>query len=263
MPDILAAVDETGATDLIHAAELALGTRSASGATSLGPFTVSYSVSASFSGGTIALMPPNICRITNCSMAYSLGLTLSLDLNAILPQICLPRICIPIPFDGSICTPRVCLSWPTISVPISFADALTFDADFTITPQLNAGMWDVNVVIVGIPFLQLGAASTALLAAIGSAVALAALAVPFIGPFLALLVSLVTAAIAIAGATGLLGAILTPFVSGFSFKVYSQPQNFQVLGPAGMDPAVNVFINSLTTVVEATDKNELVLSADI
>jgi hypothetical protein len=263
MPDILAAVDEVGATDLIHAAELALGTRSAGGSSSLGPFTAAYSASASFSGGAIALMPPNICRIDKCAMSYSLSFTFSLDLSSILPQICLPQVCIPTPF-GSICTPKICLPWPPpISVPVSFSDSLTFSTDFTIDPSLNAGVWDVNVDVVGIPFLQLHPASVALLAAIGSAVVLAALAVPFIGPFLALLAALVTAAIAIAGATGLLGAILTPFVTGLSFKVYSQPQNFQVLPPAGTDPAVDVFISNLATLVEASDKNELVLTAEI
>jgi hypothetical protein len=46
--------------------------------------------------------------------------------------------------------------------------------------------------------------------------------------------------------------------------VYKQPQNFQVLPASGpFDPAVNVTLTAVAAGVQATDKNELVLSVDI
>src|SRR5512136_2903973 len=99
MPDIIAAADETAASNLIHAAETTLGTLTKSGSGSLGPFTASWFANASFSGGMVDLIAPNVIRITNCQLNYSLGLNFSFDLSSILPDFCLPQICIPIPFD--------------------------------------------------------------------------------------------------------------------------------------------------------------------
>src|SRR3954452_23550482 len=119
MADITVAADETAATELVHDAETTLGTISRSGSGSLGPFTASWSASASFSGGVIDLITPNVIRITDCQMNYSLSFDFSFDLSSILPDFCLPQICIPIPFIGDICTPEICVDWPTISIPVS------------------------------------------------------------------------------------------------------------------------------------------------
>ena len=73
MPDIIAAADETAASNLVLAAETTLGTLTKSGSGSLGPFTASWNASASFSGGTIDLIVPNVVRIANTQLSYSLG----------------------------------------------------------------------------------------------------------------------------------------------------------------------------------------------
>jgi hypothetical protein len=137
-------------------------------------------------------------------------------------------------------------------------------ADFGINVHLTSGTWDVDVVIQDVRDLDLGLAATALVTAIGTAVSLALLAVPFIGPILAGAVALITAAFGVAEITGLLGAILSPFVSGLTFTVYQQPQTF-VAVPAGgpFDPPVDVTLVAVTAGVQASDKNELVLSVDI
>ena len=71
-------------------------------------------------------------------------------------------------------------------------------------------------------------------------------------------------AIGIAGLIGFLAQILTPFVSGLTLTIYNQPQLFPLI-PAGgaIDPEVDVIITSLAADVEATDKTELVIKADI
>ncbi len=259
MPDIIAAADTTAATTLLHDAETTLGTQTSSGSSGFGPFTASYSASVSFSGGNVNLNPPNIIELANCNVNYSVSLSFSIDLNDFLPHFCLPQICI-----FGICTPKICISWPTVTIPFSFADSLTITADFTLDAHLSGPNWLVDVVIVGVPVLQFGAATAAILAALGLALAAAVAWIPFIGPFLAGAVIVIVAAIGIAGLTGLLGAIITPFVSGLRFNIYTQPQVFPVLPAAGpVDPEADVTITALGAAVQATDKNELVISASI
>jgi hypothetical protein len=265
MPDIIVAADETAATKLVHDAETALVIPPVSGSGNLGPFHASWAASVSFSGGTIDLIPPSIIRIKDCQFHYKLSFGLSINLNSFLPHFCLPQVCVHLPFIGRVCTPRICISWPTVSLPtITYADALKFTADFMLQVSSSGANWDVDIVIVGIPSLELSATAAAILVLIGSTVAAAVVWVPFIGPFIAGLVLAVTAAIGIAGVTGLLGPILTPFVSGLKFNVYSQPKVFPVL-PAGgaIDPAVNVNLDLITASVQGSDKDELVLTADI
>jgi hypothetical protein len=262
MPDVLAAIDETAGSDILMAAEAMLGTLSNSGSTSFGPFTVSHSESATLSGGSVMFSPPATVSVNNCRLDYSLSFTFGFDLNSILPHGCLPQICFPTPW-GDICTPKICLSWPTISIPVSYSDHLMFSADFGLGTHLTAGNWIVDITILAVPTLNLGPAATALIAAIGLAVAAALLVVPLIGPFLALAVAAIVGVFAIASATGFLGALLTPFISGLKFTLFSQPQTFPILPAAAPDPAVMITINALSAMVETAGKNELVLSVDV
>ena len=265
MADITLAADQAAATKLLHDAENALGTLSTGPQVgNLGPFSATVSATASFSGGAIDLIAPNIIRIANCNFNYTVNLSFSIDLNSILPHFCLPQVCIPIPFDGEICTPKICISWPTITVPVSFSDTITFTADFTLNAHLSGANWLVDVVIVGIPALDLSPAAAGILVAIGAALTPILLAIPFIGPFLAIAADAILAAIGIAGLLGLLGPLLTPFVAGLTFQIYNQPKVFQVLpNSSAIDPAVNINLDLLQAAVLASDKNELVLTSNI
>ncbi len=264
MAEIILAADEVAATKLLHAAETALGTMSTGpGGGNIGPFSASWSASASFSGGTINLISPNIIRISDCNLNYSLNFTLTVDLNSILPNFCLPRVCIWTPF-GDVCTPRICLNWPTINIPVSYSDTITFTADFILNAHLSGSNWLVDVVIVGIPVLDLSPAAVAILIAIGIAATPILLAIPFIGPFLAIAVNAILAAIGVAGLLGLLGPLLTPFVSGLTFNIYNQPKVLEILpSTSPIDPAVNINLDLIQAMVISSDKNELVLTADI
>lgn len=263
MPDVIAAIDEGGANDLIHQAEAALGTLSDSGSGNLGPFNANWSASATFSGGTVDLIAPNIIRLADVRMDYTVGFTFSFDLSDIIPDFCLPQICVNIPFIGRVCTPRICIDWPSVTIPVSHSSFVKFSADFNPSVTLVGGVWKVDLIVAGVPFLQLGPAAAAIIAAIGAAAALALLAVPFIGPLLALAVVGITAAIGIAGVLGLLGPILSQFVTGLRFNVYEQPQVFEILPAAAPDPAVNVTLTAITAAVVSADEDELVLSVDM
>jgi len=259
MSDIVAAADTTAATRLLHDAETTLGTIVKVGSGSLGPFTASYSAAVSFSGGTVKLIPPNIIELADCHVNYSLTLQFSIELNSFLPHFCLPRVCL-----FGICTPKICVDWPTVNVPFSFSDTVTFTSDFTLDAHLSGPIWLVDVVIVGVPLLQFGPTAAAILAALGLAISAAVAWVPFIGPFLAAAVAVIVAAVGVTGLTGFLGTIVTPCVSGLRFNIYRQPKLFTVLPASGpSDPEVDVTIAALGATVQATDKNELVLAADI
>jgi len=259
MSDITVAADQTAATKLLADAEVLLGTKSSNGGGSLGPFSATWGASVSFSGGTVTLTPPNIIEIDNCTLNYSLSFSFSLDLNDFLPSFCIPQICI-----FGFCTPSFCVTWPTITIPFSYSDSLTFSADFTLNPHLTGGTWFVDIVIVGIPQLDLSVAAAAIIAGLGAAIAAVLAPIPLIGPFLAGAVVAITAAIGIAGITGLLGSILTPFVSGLTFTITLTQQVLTVV-PASLplDAAVNIKVLTLGASVVASDKNELVLTADI
>lgn len=263
MHDIIAAADEAAANSMVQTAIAAFPIPPVTGSGPLGPFNASWNVGASLSVGSIDLIPPNVIRVANGTLNYSLGLTISFDLSTILPDFCTPRVCVNIPFIGRVCTPRICVNWPTINIPLSHSGPVNFTADFALNPHLSPPNWVVDLVVVGVPFLQLGPAATAILAGIGVAAALALSVIPFIGPFLAGAVLVITAAIGVAAITGLLGAILTPFVSGMTFTLYKQPQIFQVLPAAGPDGAVSVKLDLVTAEVVGTDEDELVISADI
>jgi hypothetical protein len=264
VPDIIAAIDEVAATTLIHDAEATLGTLARTGSGSLGPFTASWGASASVQSGAIDLIAPNVVRVTDCELHYSVNFSFAFDLSSIIPDFCLPRICIPTPW-GDICTPRICINWPTITIPLSYSDVVRFTADFSLDVHMVGTDWLVDVVIVGVPALDLSAASAAILAGLGLAAAAILAPIPFIGPLLAIAVAGITSLIAIAGVTGFLGPILSLFVAGLRFNVYRQPRHFEVLPSGGpVDPAVFINLDAIGALIDGSGgEDELVLSVDI
>lgn len=263
MPDVVAAIDETGANALLHDAENALGTLQAPPLSeSFGPLTLGLSASASFSGGATAFTPPTTISIDNCMINYSIDATLDIDLSFL--DFCIPQVCIPIPCVGNVCTPQICIDFPNIPFSVPFSSSSTFSADFELQTSLVSGDWDIDIVILSVPSLDLGAAATALLEAIMIALSVALDAVPLIGPFLGLVVDAIAAAFGVAEVAGLLGDLLTPLVSGLTFNLYRQPQLFEVIPANGpLDPAVFVTLTNLAAVVEDNGKPELVVSVDI
>jgi len=265
MSEITAALDEKGANKLLDGAIAAIGTQSKTGSGSLGPFTAGYTIQATFTNGDVDLIPPATIRIVDLRLDWHLDLSFGFDLSTILPDFCLPQVCIDIPCVGEVCTPKICIDWPTVTIPVSFGDFLKATIDFQLVIALTSGHWKVQTEVLGVPNLQFGATSAALLLAIGAAATPVLLAVPFIGPFLAIAVDAILAVIAIAGVTGFLGPIITPFVSGLKISLYDQPQLFQVLPVEGpFDPKVDVTIDALNAVVAHNGtEDELVLTADI
>ena len=265
MDDILIAADEGATNSLVTAALATFGSMSDSGTGSLGPFDANWSASASLGGGSVDLRTPDVVRMQNMALNFTVGIGLSIDLSDILPDFCLPRICVTIPFIGRVCTPRLCIDWPTIQVgPISHSGNLHFTSDFRALASLDGPDWRVDIEIVDIPNLQLDAISALIVVSLTTAVSLALLAVPFIGPFLAAATFAIGALIGIAAVTGFLGPILSLFLSGLKIPVYHQPQIQTVIPASGAnDPDVQIRIDSLAASVASSNEDELILTANI
>lgn len=264
MSEITAAIDENAADQLFDTAIGLIPTQSASGTGSLGPFVASYNASASLAGGDVDLIAPGTVRITDFTLNWNVGFSFGIDLSTILPDFCLPQVCVNIPCVGRVCTPEICIDWPTVTVPVSLSDFVRVTADFGISVTQTGGNWEVEAVIQGVPNLQFGATTAALLAAIGLAVTPILLSIPFLGPFLAVAVNVILLSIGIAGLTGLLGPILSLFVSGLRIPVYKQPVNFLALSASGPnDPAVFITLDSVGAEITSDGEDELVLTVDI
>src|SRR3990172_2778142 len=264
MAEITVAIDEVGADHFLDPASGLIPPQVASGNGALGPFVASYSAAASFAPGNVDLIAPGTIRIEDFQLNWSLNFSFGIDLSTFLPDFCIPQVCINIPCVGKVCTPEICVDWPTISVPVSISDFLQVTADFGLSVTLSGGSWKVAAVVQGIPSLQFGLVSAALLVAISAALTPLLLAVPFIGPLLAVAANPIFLAIGIGGVTGLLGPMLTPFVSGLSIPIYNQPQTFEALPVGGpFDPAVFITLDSVGASITSDTEDELVLEVDI
>jgi len=264
MSDILLACDETAATELVHDAEAAAGSLTKSGAGSLGPFSAAWTVSAHFANGTVDLIPTNTVRITDCVLHYNISFNFTFDVSRLIPDFCLPQLCISLPFIGDVCTPRICVDWPSVTIPVNYSDQVKFTADFRLVPHLVGSEWLIDLAIVGIPFLQISPAAAAILTVLGTAAAAVLVAIPFIGPFLAGAVITLTALIGVAGVTGLLGPILSLFVAGRTFTIYKQSQRFNLIpAVSALEPAVDIDIDNITAKVQASNEDELLIGIDV
>lgn len=264
MAEITAALDEAGANTLFNTAMGVVAIPPQSGSGSLGPFTAGYTASVAFVHGSIDLIVPSTIRVDHLRVNWHVTLTFSVDLNDFLPHFCLPQVCVDIPCVGRVCTPRVCLSWPTIHVSVPLGDFVEATADFGLDVTLNAGVWKVQGVVQNVSQLQFGPATAGMLVLIGAAITPLLLLIPFIGPFIAIAVDAVLATIGIAGLTGLLGPIISPFISGLKIPIYSQPQHLQILPSTGPnDPPVFITLDTVKAEIQGGTEDELVLGVDV
>ena len=273
MTDFLVAVDSAAMSRLLSAGENAVGTLHADGHSPLGNVAaVDWFADARFEGGDIELHSNQIV-LNRLHVPFDVGVSFSLDLNSILPRICLPRICIHIPFIGNVCTPEICINWPTIHLgPVSHSGSLDLTASFHLDTRQAGGpqdpRWQVMLVIDAVPNLQLDLASALLLGALLGAITVVLYAIPFIGLILGTLFAIVSAIITIGAATGFLGGIITPFVRGLAFKIYEHSARLPIVAAAGpADPEVDLTIAALAATVESgpvsDGKLDLVIAAEV
>ena len=236
-------------SDVFHWAEGNSLSGTTSGSGTMGAFFANYQAAHSFSGGAVSMSPPDLVHVVDCSLHFSVTVSFGVDLNKIIPPLCTPTVCFHIPFDGDVCIPGVCITWPVITINVpTYSDSILFSTDFALGAQKDPAStdFDLVLVIVGVPTLQLSVKAAALLAAVGAAVAAAVALVPFIGPVLALAVAGIMALITLAAVTGFLGPILTPFVSGLKFTVPFSPS-------IRVENGLYMTVQSLRALVDAAD----------
>lgn len=268
MADIEAAVDERGANIVMHHAQAALGVLHKTGSGSLGAFHTNWNASASFKGGSVDLIPSKTIRLKDFEMHWSVNASVVIDLNKILQPIKISPPCITFKIfkkTYKICPPSFTIHFPTVTIPVGHSDVMKLTADFELGAFLDAAdYWNVTAKILGVPSLQLGPGSAALLVALGLAASAVLAPIPFIGPFLAGAVVVITATIGIAGMTGFLGTILSQFVTGLTFLITREPRIFTLLAASSpIDPAVMMRFNELRASIVGTDEDELLIQTDL
>jgi hypothetical protein len=265
LAEIVAAVDEQTANQILDTGLAALPPQTFSGSSSLGPFAASYAVTGTLAGGDVDLIAPATVRIADLRLNWHLSLTLSVDLGDFLPEIHIPQICVDIPCVGKVCTPKIDITWPTISIPVSFGDFLKTTLDLGLLATLDGTDWVVQAQVQGVPSLSFGLPTAAILAAVGAAAAAVLAPIPFIGPFLAIAVSAILAAIGVAGLTGLLGPILSLFLAGRTFDIQRVPATLEILPYAGPnDPAAHLHLDAVSAEIQHNaPEDELVVLADV
>jgi hypothetical protein len=78
-------------------------------------------------------------------------------------------------------------------------------------------------------------------------------------------VNAILLAIGLAGITGFLGPILTPFISGLRIPIGTpQPRTFVVLpAESAVSPAVTITIDAVTAAIANDGEDELIVGVDI
>jgi len=265
---LIAAVDEKGAEKIV--AGLVSGL---SGSKSGSEYGFSYSFAWElFPGGFELVDAGDIIRLREWDIHTDISFGWSFDLSDILPDFCLPRVCVKIPFVGRVCTPRVCIDWPTIGFTISLPTIVSeVSVDFSVTVEhdVPASQWVikglVNPFTVDIDIIDLADTAKELFEdTLGNVLS----QIPGIGPFLtdaiAWILGTVLDAIddlfeflmtAISDSLG-----LHPVLS-IGFELHRVNEIFELVAASGPEPAVTVRITSLDA--EITSDKELVASADI
>ena len=137
MAEITAALDEDGANKLLDLAIAAIPPQSQAERATWA-LSGELHIQATLTNGAVDLIPPDIIRIVDLRLDWQLDLSFGFDLSSILPDFCLPQVCIDIPCVGRVCTPRICIDWPTITVPVAFGDFLKTTVDLQLDISLAA-----------------------------------------------------------------------------------------------------------------------------
>jgi hypothetical protein len=267
MRQILVAADMAATDTLVRTAPFSGPDVNSTGG-NLGPFGAQITARGAFVEiGSLDLIPPNIVQFVKWKVHYDLEAVLTIDLNRILPEFCLPQVCVDLPFLGEVCTPRVCVSWPTISFPVS---ASSPGAEFTAKFEINVrrevdGRWAIDLVFKDLQQFELNGDAKILIAAILFVLHIALAAVPFIGPLLAFAIDLIAATLGIAIVARRLDLLIRPILRGRRFTIYRQPRTLQLLAEnPPLDPAVTVQLTDLGADVHVSGATKLLrLAAEV
>lgn len=265
---LIAAIDEDGAEKIVSGLVTGL-----SGSTSGSKYGFSYNISWEFIPGDFELVDAgDIIRLREWDIHTDISFGWSFDLSNILPDICTPRICIKIPFVGTVCTPRWCIDWPSIgfTIPLpTIVSEVSVDFSVQVEQDLVASQWVikgvVNPLTLDIDIIDLADTAKDLFEdTLGAVLS----GIPLIGPFLEDAIAWILGTV-LDLIDDLFEFLLTALsdslglhpVLGIGFELHRVDEIFEILPASGPEPAVMVRITALD--VEITSDKELVTSADI
>ncbi|MGB6895074.1 MAG: hypothetical protein WBF37_03900 [Dehalococcoidia bacterium] len=265
---LISAIDEDGAEKIVSGLVTGL-----SDSTNGSKYGFSYSIAWEFFPGDFELMDAgDIIRLREWDIHTDISFGWSFDLSNILPDICTPRICVPLPFFGKVCTPRWCIDWPTIgfTVPLpTFFSEVSVDFSVQIEHDLGASQWVIKGVVNPIT-LDIDIVDWADTARVLFEDTLGAVlnGIPLIGPFLEDTIAWILSTV-LDLIDDLFEFLLTVLsdslglhpVLGIGFELHRVDEIFEILPVSGPEPAVTVRITDLDA--EITSDKELVVSADI
>ncbi len=265
---LIAAADEEGAERIVTGVLSAL-----SGSDSGSFLDFTYSFAWELVPGSFELVDAgDIIRLREWDIHTDISFGWSFDLSNILPDFCIPRACVKIPFVGKVCTPRVCVDWPTIGFTINLptiVSEVSIDFSLKVERDVAAGQWVikglVNPFTLDIDIVDLADTAKQLFEdKLGAAMR----DIPGIGSYLADAISRILGTVldaiddlfeflmtAISDSLG-----LHPTLS-IGFELHRVDEIFEFLAASGAEPAVNVRITALDS--QITSDKELVVSADI
>ena len=264
---LVAAVDEDGAETIVSS--VATGLSDSTSGSALG---FSYSVAWQVVPGDFELVDAgDMIRLREWDLHTDISLGWSFDLSTILPDVCIPEVCVWTPF-GEACTPSWCIDWPTIGVDFSLptiVSEISVDFSLQIYRDPAAAQWViagvVNPFTLDIDIIDLADTAAELFEdTLGAVLS----SVPGIGPFLSDAISWILSTVLdllddlMEGVvTALSDSLQLNSLLGIGFELHRVDEVFELVSVAGSEPAVNIRIASLAS--EITSDRELVVSADV
>lgn len=264
----LAAVDEDGAERIVSGFVTGLSDSKSDSA-----YGFSYNISWEFIPGDFELVPAgDIIRLSEWHIHTDISFGWECDLNNLLKRICIPEICVDLPFIGTVCSGGWCLDWPTISVTVSlptFISEVSVDFSVKVEHDIAASQWVIkgafNALTTDIDIIDLADTAKRLFEdTLGDVLS----GVPYIGPYLEDVIEQILDATLdsiddldrdlrkwLSESLG-----LHPVLS-IGFELHRVDEIFEILPASGPEPPVTVRITDID--VEITSDKELVVRVDI
>jgi hypothetical protein len=266
---LIAAIDEAGAEKLVSKVVTSLSGKVTPGSM----YGFKYNLSWNFVPGDFELVDAgDIIRFREWDIHINISFSWSIDLDDILPNICIPEICGTIPLVGTVCTPSWCNDWPaiTVSVPLpTLVSEVSIDFSLKVEHDIPAAQW----VIIGSvnPFtLDIDLVDSADMAEelFKDTVKDKLSAIPDIGQFIGYAIAWIMSDV-LDSVDDLLEFLNTALsdslklhpILGVGFELHRVDELFRIVPAVGAEPAVIVRIIDLDA--EITADEELVASADI
>lgn len=265
---LIAVIDEAGAENIVSG--LVTGLSGSISDSALGFF---YDIAWEFFPGEFDLIDAgDIIRLREWDIHTDISVGWEFDLSDILPDFCVPEVCVDLGWLGELCVGGWCIPWPEISVDFdlpTIVSEVSVDFSLQVEHDILASQWVirgmVNPFTLDIDLIDLADTIAELFEdTLGDEID----DIPGIGPFLAEAISAILSLLGDvfddlgeALMTALSDSLGLHPVLGIGFELHRENEIFEILDAAPPEAAVTVRITDMD--VDITSDEELVASADI